>query len=49
VTILLSERMFHKNYDCKGSVEQKKSGRDSQGARCQGELIVGKQPAVKKL
>jgi hypothetical protein len=44
--IFSSERMLHKNYYRKGSVEKKISGRDPQGAWRQDELIGGKQPVV---
>jgi hypothetical protein len=48
--IFLSERMLHKDYYCKGSVEKKKIyGRDSQGAWLQDELIGSKAPDVKQL
>jgi hypothetical protein len=36
--------MLHKDYDCKGSVEKKISGRESHGALHQDELIGGKPP-----
>jgi hypothetical protein len=40
--------MLHKDYDRKGSVAKKKiSGRESQGAWRQYELIGGKPPVVK--
>jgi hypothetical protein len=39
--------MLHKDYDRKGSVEKKISGRDPQGAWRQGELTAGKPPLVK--
>jgi hypothetical protein len=40
--------MLHKDYDRKGSVEEKKiAGRDSQRACGQDELIGGKPPVVK--
>jgi hypothetical protein len=39
--------MLHKDYDRKGSVEKKISGRESQGAWRQDELIGGKPPVVK--
>jgi hypothetical protein len=43
-----SERILNKDYDGKGSVAKKKiSGRESQGARSQDELIGGKPPVVK--
>jgi hypothetical protein len=41
-----SERMLHKDYDCKGSVK-KISGREPQAAWRQDGLIGGKPPAVK--
>jgi hypothetical protein len=44
--ILSSERMLHKDYDRKGLVE-KNTGRRSQGAWRQDELIGGKPPVVK--
>jgi hypothetical protein len=43
--ILSSERMLHKDYDIKCSVE-KNPGRDPQGACRQDELIGGKPPIV---
>jgi hypothetical protein len=45
--ILSSERMLHKDYDLKGSVERRISGRHPQGAWRQDELIGGKLPVVK--
>jgi hypothetical protein len=40
--------MLHKNYDGKGSVAKKKiSGRETQGAWYQDELIGGKPPVMK--
>jgi hypothetical protein len=46
--VLSSERILRKDYNRKGSVVNKKiSGRDPQGAWCQGELIGGKLPVVK--
>jgi hypothetical protein len=39
--------MLDKNYDHKGSVAKKISGRDPQEAWCQDELIGGKPPVVK--
>jgi hypothetical protein len=39
--------MLHKDYDRKGSVAKTKSGRESQGAWRQDELIGGKPPVVK--
>jgi hypothetical protein len=42
-----SERMLHKNYHRKCSVEKKNSGRESQGACRQDELTGGKPPVVK--
>jgi hypothetical protein len=47
--ILSSERMLHKDYDHKDSVEKKIDGRESQSAWCQDELIDVKPPVVKKL
>jgi hypothetical protein len=44
--IISSERMLHKDYDCKCSFENKNSGRESQGAWRQEELIGGKPPVV---
>jgi hypothetical protein len=44
--ILSSERMLHKDYYRKGSVEKKISGREPQGAWRQDELIGGKPPVV---
>jgi hypothetical protein len=38
--ILSSERMLHKNYDRRCSIE-KKSGHESQGARRQDEMRIG--------
>jgi hypothetical protein len=47
-TIFSSERLLHKDYNRKGSVEKKNiSGRESQGTWCQDELIGGKPPVVK--
>jgi hypothetical protein len=45
--ILSSEKMLHKDYDGKGSVANKISGRDPQGSWRQDELIGGKPPVVK--
>jgi hypothetical protein len=45
--ILSSERMLYKDYDRKCSIEKKNSGRESQGARPQDELIGDKPPFVK--
>jgi hypothetical protein len=46
--ILSSERMLHKDYDRKCSVEKKKTtGHESQGACRQNKLIGGKPPVVK--
>jgi hypothetical protein len=46
--IFSSERMLHKAYDRKGSVKKKKiSGRESQRAWRQDELIGGKPSVVK--
>jgi hypothetical protein len=43
-----SERVLHKDYECKGSVARKeKSGREHQEAWHQAELIGGKLPVVK--
>jgi hypothetical protein len=39
--------MLHKDYDSKGSVEKKVSGRESQGVWHQDELIGSKPPVVK--
>jgi hypothetical protein len=39
--------MLHKDYDHKGSVAKKTSGRESQAAWHQDELIGGKLPVVK--
>jgi hypothetical protein len=47
--IFSSERMLHKDYYRKGSVEQKIPGRGSQGASRQDELTGGKPPVVKQL
>jgi hypothetical protein len=44
--ILSSERMLHKDYYRRSSVEKKSSGRVSQGAWRQDELIGGKPPVV---
>jgi hypothetical protein len=44
--ILSSERMLHKGYTCKCSVETK-SGRESQGTWREDELTGGKPPVVK--
>jgi hypothetical protein len=45
--ILSSEKILHKDYGCKGSVEKNIAGRESQGAWHQDELIGGKPPVVK--
>jgi hypothetical protein len=45
--ILLSERMLYKDYGRRSSIEKKNSGRESQGAPRQDELIGGKPPVVK--
>jgi hypothetical protein len=45
--ILSSERMLHKDYDRKCSVEQKIIGRESKGVCSQEGLIGGKPPVVK--
>jgi hypothetical protein len=39
--------MLHNNYDRKGSVGEKVSGREPQGSLSRDELIGGKPPAVK--
>jgi hypothetical protein len=39
--------MLHQDYDRNGSVEEKISGRESQGACHQNVLIDGKPPVVK--
>jgi hypothetical protein len=39
--------MLHKAYDRKSSVKKKVSGRESQGAWRQDELIGGKSPVLK--
>jgi hypothetical protein len=41
--------MFFKNYDHKGELRKKKSGRAPQGAWHEDELIGGKPPVVKYL
>jgi hypothetical protein len=43
----LSEKILLKDYDRKGSVANKNSGQEAQGAWCQDELIGGKPPIVK--
>jgi hypothetical protein len=45
--ILSWERMLYKDYAPRCSIEKKNSGRESQGARRQDELICGKPPVVK--
>jgi hypothetical protein len=45
-SILSSERMLHKDYDRKCSIENS-SGRESQGAWGQDEVIGGKPPVAK--
>jgi hypothetical protein len=45
--ILWSQRMLHEDYDRKGSVEIL-SGRESQGARRQEEMIGGNLPVEKR-
>jgi hypothetical protein len=45
--ILSSERMLYKDYDRRCSIEKKYSGRESQRARRQDELIGGKPPVAK--
>jgi hypothetical protein len=47
IHFLVSERVLHKDYDRKGSVEKIFSGRESQGVWRQDELIGGKPPVVK--
>jgi hypothetical protein len=44
--IFSSERMLHKDYYRRSSVEKRNSGRGSQGACRQDELIGGKPPVV---
>jgi hypothetical protein len=44
---LSSERIIYKDYDRRCSIEKKKSGRESQGARHQDELIGGAPSVVK--
>jgi hypothetical protein len=39
--------MLHKDYDSKGPTEKTNSGRESQGAWRQDELIASKPPVVK--
>jgi hypothetical protein len=46
-TTLSPERMLHKDYDRRCSIGKKNSGRESQGALRQDELIGGKLPLVK--
>jgi hypothetical protein len=45
--IFSSERILHKNYYRKGSVEKGISGRESQGAWRPDEMIDGEPPVVK--
>jgi hypothetical protein len=45
--MLSSEKMLHKDYDCKSSVTEKISGRDPQRAWFQDELFGGKLPVAK--
>jgi hypothetical protein len=45
--IFSSENKLHKDYERKGSVEKKISGRDPQGAWRQDEVIGGKPPVLK--
>jgi hypothetical protein len=45
--VISSERMLHKDYDHKGSVEKNISGHDSQWAWRQDELIGGNPPLAK--
>jgi hypothetical protein len=47
IFIFSSEKILYKDYDLKGSVEEKNSVRESQGAWRQDELIGGKPPVVK--
>jgi hypothetical protein len=47
ISIFSSDRMLHKDYYRKGSVEKKNSGCGSQGAWHQDELIGGKLPVTK--
>jgi hypothetical protein len=44
--ILSSERMLYKDYDRRCSIEINNSGRESQGARRQEEMIGGKPSVV---
>jgi hypothetical protein len=46
-SILLSERMLHKDYNRRYAIEKKNCDRDSQGACLQDEMIGGKPPVVK--
>jgi hypothetical protein len=46
-TILSEERMLYKDHDRRCSIEEKNSGRESEGARRQDKLIGGKPPLVK--
>jgi hypothetical protein len=48
-SILSSERILYKDCDRRCSVVKKISGRKSQGARLQDELIGGKPPVIKLL
>jgi hypothetical protein len=41
--------MLHEDFDRKGSVEKKTSGREPQVDWCQDELFGGKPPVVKQL
>jgi hypothetical protein len=41
------QRGFYNDYDHRSSIEKQISGRESQGARRQDELIGGKPPVVK--
>jgi hypothetical protein len=45
--LILSSEMLHKDYNSKCSVEKKNTGRASQGACRQDELIAVKPPVVK--
>jgi hypothetical protein len=49
INILSLERMLLKDYDRKGSFENKNYGPESQGAWRQGELIGGKPLVVKRI
>jgi hypothetical protein len=45
--IFSSERMLYRDYDRRSSTEENNSGRESQGARRQDELLGGKPSVVK--